>query len=154
MIAQDKLAELVTAVVVLGGIILRVVGEVQSRKAEEESEEELKVVTRQEFDTLKESMENAKDQQKAARSNFDDALACMALVNIIVTVISQDKELLRQAENQVYAFLRHANFPNREMVTTAFELAVTDQKRGASQEKIDIKQIKEVEKWRGGDEEE
>lgn len=134
LIPADKQGEAVVSALVIAAALLKLVSDRAKKKVEEEADEpnppedEVEVIKKKDFDLLVQQVTLSVESAAKAKNAFEDTLACITIINILLQILGADsrKLLLKAAEEQVYIFIRHTDFPSRIMITTMFEAAVKD----------------------------
>lgn len=133
LIPADKLGEVIVSILVIIAAIVKWVGDyydkkIQAESTEETEENEVEIITRKDFDSLLDQIKKSNETAVRARDSFEDTLACMTIIQCLLKVIAVDRrrQLVRLAEQEIFTFLRHSEFPSRGMVTTAIEIAIRE----------------------------
>lgn len=133
LVPTDKIGEIVVSTLAIGAGVLKWASDRGVSKSEKEeaipsTSNDSKVITKVDFDKLVSQVEEANSTLLEAKNSFEDTLACITIINILLQVIATDrrKVTLKAAEEQVFAFLRHATFPSRNMVVTIVETTISE----------------------------
>jgi len=134
VLSSEQLNEIVGGVVVLGVGLLKKLGDKLSEKAAKEELErhqegkteldEMEVLSKEDFRELIETVQKANVSIEKGKDCFEDTLACMSIISTLVNIIKKNPVMLTLAQDQIFTFLRHADFPSKDMVTAAFELTI------------------------------
>ena len=104
--------------------------------------EEIEVLSRKDLNLVLDEIRIVHNTLEKEHNSFEDTLACISVINLVLKIAGKHATdaMLEIIEDDLYAFLRHNNFPSKVMIGAMFEQILDDTHKERALQHKDLKQ--------------